>query len=358
MKVGGDRRHLQGNLRRPAPRELRLRTDFDGIEVALTAPLRRTGSAPPPLSPKRGAADARTARAMNPRWDVDRIGLRCSSFGWAPRSRRASPAWLRPRRDAHATSAAVLGSSAGVGPGTGPSGAVPTPAASAEGGALQVAPAIGQSAKRSLSMHVLPAPAGVGAGCGRTRWETDLRSRGRTLKRNQAQEGAGLPGQQWSREHTRPDDGARHRSRRSRSSHPDERGTGNGTVRSEAVIGANGRDATAAVTRNGCRRGVLRGARTCAVGKPGPHRSSDRCGRGGNTADPRTGSGMQQARDSRSGGSRRSGAKPQGRNRTSGVAPPGPKRRPAVVAGVDATGACRWRGDRRIVRHACRAVRA
>ena len=132
----------------------------------------------------------------------------------------------------------------------------------------QMAPAIGRGCEAELAREP-STPSGVGDR-GRTRWETDLRSCGKDLEEEPSPGRSGSPRSAMAEEHTRPDDGARPRSRPSRSSHPDERGTGNGTAGSEAVIRANGKGATAAVTRNGCRRGVLRGARILRCGEASP----------------------------------------------------------------------------------------
>jgi hypothetical protein len=94
---------------------------------------------------------------------------------------------------------------------------------------------------------------------------------------------------------------------------------------------ANGKRATTAVTRNGCRRGTsFEGSESrcedlaMAPGPPLP--AVFRAVRARNAANLMTGSGMQQAREPPGGGSRRSGEKPQGRNRTFGVDLREPKR--------------------------------
>jgi hypothetical protein len=96
----------------------------------------------------------------------------------------------------------------------------------------------------------------------------DLRPRRRTLKRNEAQEGAGrLP--------TGNGGGPHQTRRRSKASKPTlpilpPRRTWN-RQRNQAKRGGdragNGKGATDAVTRSGCRRGFLRGVRTCTAGK-------------------------------------------------------------------------------------------
>jgi len=81
-----------------------------------------------------------------------------------------------------------------------------------------------------------------------------------TLKRNEAQEGAGLRSPATATRDTRPEDGATPRSRRSRPSHPDPHGAGNSAVGIEAVVvserhGGNDRGDAERLSR-----GILRGA--------------------------------------------------------------------------------------------------
>jgi hypothetical protein len=285
---------------------------------------------------------------------VPRAGL-----GQLPRSRGASPARLRLRRDAL--------SAVGCGlrivrkrraPGTGSSSVVPAGRASARYGARDRH--FGGERVRNGACSARRSPRATWANArGATAVGDGISGRGEwTSKRNEAQEGAGRPAPATVADFTRLDDGARPRSRRSRSSHRD--GPGNWRrcrVKRGDDRAGNGRGARGAVTRYGCRRGFLRGVRTCIAGKQRWSRSFDRGASSGNAVDPRIGSGMQQARDSWSGGSRRGGEKPRGRNGTSRVAPSRPKRRPAVVAGVDASRARRWRGDRRTTRSRVRVVR-
>jgi len=168
---------------------------------------------------------------------------------------------------------------------------------------------------RNGACHRASPSGALAAVCGGGR--RDLRLPGRTLKRNEAQEGVGRP------------------CRQRRGPIPDstmEQGLGAGAFDPPTSTDGtpatacrergrwsrgNGRKARAAVTRYGCRRGVLRRVRILHCGEASwlaGLRSDARCG---NAVDPRIGSGMQQARDSRSGGNRRGGAKPRGRNGTS-----------------------------------------
>lgn len=92
---------------------------------------------------------------------------------------------------------------------------------------------------------------------------------------------------------------------------------------------ANGRRATAAVTRNGCRRGDPSRGTSCAARISRPHRPALTGGAVGTST--KRGEPHDRQRDATSpqtpgGGSRRGGARPRGRNRTLEVDPREPKR--------------------------------
>jgi hypothetical protein len=145
----------------------------------------------------------------------------------------------------------------------------------------------------------------------------DLRPTGRTLKRNEAQEGVGRPHRQ--RCGSIPDPTTEQGLEAGAFDPPTSTDGAPATVCCERGRWSrgNGRKARAAVTRYGFRRGFLRRVRILHRGKASwlaGLRPDARCG---NAVDPRIGSGMQQARDSQSGGNRRGGAKPRGRNGTS-----------------------------------------
>jgi hypothetical protein len=135
---------------------------------------------------------------------------------------------------------------------------------------------------------------------------------------------------------TRPGHGTRRRSKALKPTQPSvsehERHPGNGAAWwPEHRRHANGKKATTAVTRNGCRRGSsfegseLRCGDLATAPVP-PLLAVSRNVRARNAANLMTGSGMQQAREPPGGGSRRSGEKPHGRNRTFGVDLREPKR--------------------------------
>jgi len=295
----------------------------------------------PPSSSQEETAVSCTSRAVNLRRDS--IGS-----GSGPPLRRgspircASPVWLRLHRDALPIDAAVLGSSATMAQGPAHR-ARSSPARSRAGACRPNAPALVRRCERSLHAR-MPRPSGCGTRAAPRR-ETGSPAAWKDLEveRSPGRNGSLRPAMAGG--DTRPDDGARPRSRRFQPSHPDERDTGDGAARGRAVAGrerqgGKGRGDAERLSAGIPSRGLIlhrgKGAvRPALFGEEA---------RPGNTMDPRIGSGMQQARDSRSGGSRRSGAKPQGRNGTSRVAPSEPKRRQAVGAGVDASGARRWRG--------------
>jgi hypothetical protein len=89
-----------------------------------------------------------------------------------------------------------------------------------------------------------------------------------TLKRNEAQEGAGLRSPATATRDTRPEDGATPRSRRTPSSHPDPRRAGNSATSIEAVVenerhGGNDRGDAERLSR-----GILRGAGPASRERP------------------------------------------------------------------------------------------
>jgi hypothetical protein len=148
---------------------------------------------------------------------VPRAGL-----GQLPRSRGASPARLRLRRDAL--------SAVGCGlrivrkrraPGTGSSSVVPAGRASARYGARDRH--FGGERVRNGACSARRSPRATWANArGATAVGDGISGRGEwTSKRNEAQEGAGRPAPATVAGFTRLDDGARPRSRRSRSSHCD-----------------------------------------------------------------------------------------------------------------------------------------
>jgi hypothetical protein len=145
----------------------------------------------------------------------------------------------------------------------------------------------------------------------------DLRLSGRTLKRNEAQEGVGRPYRQ--RCGPIPDPTTEQGLEAGAFDPPTSTDGVPATVRCERGRWSrgNGRKARAAVTRYGCRRGFLRRVRILHCGEASWLAGLQPDARCGNAMDPRIGSGMQQARDSQSGGNRRGGAKPRGRNGTS-----------------------------------------